>query len=201
MESEELKLLSLAEVIDCYLRFAFIRSCKFTNNRLLIEKIVFTVFLDMFYMAQRLKGDGDLPVAIDIMIDAVGTDLTRREDCKQNGGLFIKEELHLHIVEAVNKLDSPERLVLVLFHIDKINIEKLAVIFAEPVGQMKVLIGGAQRGFIENLSDFMPKNTSLFAEDIDKWLGLLGDYFNQADMDRMQKSILARLSGEGRLDN
>lgn len=185
---------SLAEVIDCYLRFVFIRSCKFTNDRSLVEQIVFTAFLDVFYMAQELK-NVCLPVAIDIMTDAVGSDLTGKGGGKLNDELFIKDKLHFHIVEAINRLDSPERLVLVLFHIDKIDIEKLSNIFTEPVCQMKDFLGRAQREFIKNLSGFMPEDRILFAEDIDKWLGLLDSYFEQADMDRMKKAILARLPG------
>ncbi len=184
---------SPAEVIDCYLRFVFIRSCKFTNSRPLIEKIVFTAFLDVFYMAQSLKGKVCLPAAIDIMLDAAGSDLTGKTDCRQNDELFIKEKTHFHIVEAINRLGSPERLVLVLFHIDKIDIERLAELFAEPLGQMKSLLGRAQREFIKNLSEFVPADTFLFTEVIDKWLGLLDGLLKQDDMNRMKETILARL--------
>jgi len=50
-----------------------------------------------------------------------------------------------------------------------------------------------QREFIENLSEFVPADTFLFTEDIDKWLGLLDGFLKQADMNRMKETILARL--------
>lgn len=200
MESEELKLSSFGEVIDCYLRFAFIRSCKFTNSNQSIKKIVFTGFLDIFYMMQSLQEDISPPIAMDIMIDAAGANLTKR-DYRPDSELFIKDKLHLHIIEAINELDNTEGLLLVLFHIDKIDIERLTEIFTQPAESIKILIGRAQRLFIENLSELMPPNSPLFADDIDKLLDLLNVYFNCADMDRMRNAILTRLASRRRSDN
>jgi len=114
--------------------------------------------------------------------------------------LFIEDKLHLHIVEAINRLDSPERLILVLFHINKIDVKSLAAIFAELVSQIEILHSRAQRGFIENLSGFMSESSFLFARDVDKWLNLLDGCFKQDDMNRMKKVILDRLSGRERPD-
>jgi len=193
MESE-------AEFVVRYLEFVCIRSCKFTNDRPLVEKIVCTVFSDVFYMAQKLQNIC-LPVAIDIIADAAGSSLTQKRGCEQGDELFITDKPCLNIVKAINRLDSPERIILVLFHIDGMDVKRLAEMFAESVSRMEFLLSRARRQFIENLCRFMPPDSVLFAADIDKWLGLLNAYFKKDDTDRMKKAIFARLSGREKPDN
>ncbi len=159
------------DIIDRYLRYVLIRCLAYTNERTLAERITAYTLITTCPLVDRLRRRADLGSVIDMIVQMVGEDQISNGEFqvssgKCQGGRFTLQTsdfqlaadafaLDARMCEAAGAINGVRRLgrqLLVLHHVEGIDVGGLAGIYALPPGRIEKAMGKAEREFIGILS-------------------------------------------------
>lgn len=99
-----IKLVDYQRIIEKYLPYVFTKCSRYTRSEQVAGNIAVYVFVCVYYMAEKLDDPALIPVAIETMIEVVGSDLsdgTVCEDCESS--LILDPEQSEGIIRTVMK--------------------------------------------------------------------------------------------------
>ena len=97
-----IKLVDYQRIIEKYLPYVLTKCSRYTRSKQVAGTIAAYVFVCVYYMAERLNGPGRIPIAIETMIEVVGSDLSDGKGCEDGeSSLIFDREQSEGIVETV----------------------------------------------------------------------------------------------------
>jgi DNA-directed RNA polymerase specialized sigma24 family protein len=163
------RLTSYQLIANRYLRYILIRCTAYTNDRTVAQRIAAYTLITTCLLSDRLRRMADLGVVIDTMIEMVGQDQAGSEKGianseenvipseaeesgrEQEGPLFVLDARMCEVAGAVNGLERLQRQVLILHHIEGMEVPALAEINKVSPRRVEKTIAKGEREFVELL--------------------------------------------------
>jgi hypothetical protein len=101
-------LVDYQRIIEKYLPHVLTECTKYTTSKQVARTIAVYVFVCVYYMAEKLDSPSRIPLAIETMIEVIGSDLsdgTGREDSKSPGDLEQLKGIVETVMEYLIKLN------------------------------------------------------------------------------------------------
>jgi DNA-directed RNA polymerase specialized sigma24 family protein len=154
--ADEQRLALYRQTIDRYLRYVLIRSLAYTNDRTLVERIAAYTLITTCVLGRRLRDRGQMSLLIETMVEMVGDDQVT-SDKRQVAGSQLEARYSAldtadaricEIARAVNGVGRAARELLVLRHVEGIDLAELAEIHGKSEKRMAAGLAEAEREFI-----------------------------------------------------
>ncbi len=190
---EKVTFTAYGHIIHRYLRYVLIRCTGYTNDKSQVQRMAVYALVTACLLFDKLTRLGQLGDLVEMMIKIVGEDPTwecntdRWAETHDQEPVFVLDGRMCEVAGAVNALDQFPRELLVLHHIESLELATLADAHAVPVGDIRQALAAAESDFVEllhSLSSWSDEVTPdvhallvTLASCIDQsWASALGEY-------------------------
>lgn len=159
-------------IIDFYTPYILIRSTRFTNSTTQVERIAVYGLITTCLLAVELERLSQVGLLVDILVDVIGEDLTRREaeaaepPADGAGDPLLPNDGMRQVARALNLLDGFTREVLVFGHVDGMDTKALASLFHTSPGQMATEMARGRRQLARHLRRAPDADVALWDPDM-----------------------------------
>lgn len=156
---ESVRLRVYRRIVRYYLRYALIRTAKFTNRKEQARTIAFYSLVTTCLLAPKLRHAGQLGALVDMMVRVAARDQDRQRSRArrgQNTSTHLAEPLLADdkmrkLAQAVNTLDGPTRELLVLYHIELMGVKQLSLLLATPQAEIQARLATGRKSLLAHL--------------------------------------------------
>jgi len=180
-------------IIHRYLRYVLIRCTGYTNDKSQVQRMAVYALVTACLLFDKLTRLGQMGSLVEMTVKIVGEDPTpelsidRRLDAQDREPVFVLDERMCEVAGAINALDQFPRELLMLHHIEGIDVVALADAHAVSVDDIRQATAEAEGQIIDLLhglsswSDEVTPNVHMLlvalAGCIDgNWANALGEY-------------------------
>jgi len=177
---EQVRLTAYGHIIHRYLRYVLIRCTSYTNDKAQAQRMAVYALVTACLLFDKLRGLGQLGSLIEMMVRIVGEDPTpelfvdMRGDAYDRESVFVLDGRMCEVAGAINGLDQLSRELLVLHHIERIEVVTLADTHGMSIDDIRKALAEAEGQFIKLLhglsswrGEIEPDVHSLLAEFAD----------------------------------
>ena len=203
---ESVRLRVYRRIVRYYLRYALIRSAKFTNRKDRAQTIAFYTLVTTCLLARHLGHARHLGALVDMMVRVAARDQSRQRSRTRRGQNtsadlvepLLGDKTMRKLAQAVNMLDGPTCELLVLCHIELMGVRQLSLLFAVPPAQIEARLAEGRETLAGNLQQLCSDNkadacdvalllnqfrTHLDADSADRLAGYALSYLAQWEKD------------------
>ena len=154
---ERERLTAYGHIIHRYLRYVLIRCTGYTNDKAQVQRIAVYALVTACLLFDKLRRLGQLGALVEMMVKIVGEDPTPQlpvdtlGDARDREPVFVLDERMCEVAGAINALDQFSRELLVLHHIEGIEVVALADAHGVSVDDIRTALSEAEGQFIELL--------------------------------------------------
>jgi hypothetical protein len=129
---EQVRLTAYGHIIHRYLRYVLIRCTGYTNDKSQVQRMAVYALVTACLLLDKLRQLGELGSLVEMMVKIVGEDPTwelntdRWAETHDREPVFVLDERMCEVAGAINALDQFSRELLVLHHIEGIEVATLA---------------------------------------------------------------------------
>jgi hypothetical protein len=155
---EQTRLTAYRHIIQRYLRYVLIRCTGYTNDKAQAQRMAVYALVTACLLFDKLRGLGELGSLVEMMVKIVGEDPPpdlRMVDAPGRANdaepVLVLDGRMCEVAGAINGLEQFARELLVLYHIERLEVATLADARGMPVDDMRKAVVKAERQFIELL--------------------------------------------------
>jgi hypothetical protein len=154
---EHARLTAYGHIIHRYLRYVLIRCTGYTNDKAQVQRIAVYALVTACLLFDKLRRLGELGALVEMMVKIVGEDPTAEWGVDRLGGaydrepVFVLDERMCEVAGAINALEQLSRELLVLHHIEGIEVVALADAHGLPVDGIRKALAEAEGQSVELL--------------------------------------------------
>jgi hypothetical protein len=156
-ENEQARLNAYRHIIERYLRYVLIRCTGYTNDKTQVQRIAAYALVTVCLLFEKLRRVGDLGSLVELMVKIVGEDPMpelpvdmRRAVCDVEP-VFVLDGRMCAVAAAINGVDAFSRELLILYHIERLQVPTLGAAHGMSVDVIDVSLGYAEKQFTELL--------------------------------------------------
>ena len=155
---EKVRLIAYRHIIQRYLRYVLIRCTGYTNDKAQVQRMAVYALVTACLLFDKLRGLGELGSLVEMMVKIAAEDPTPdlpiidapgRVD--RAGQVFGLDGRMCEVAGAINGLDQFSRELLVLHHIERLEVAALADAHGTSADTIQTALGEAETQFIELL--------------------------------------------------
>jgi len=155
---EQTRLSAYRHIIQRYLRYVLIRCTGYTNDKAQAQRMAVYALVTACLLFDKLRGLGQLGSLVEMMVkiaaedptpELCGVDVLDRADHAER--VFGLDGRMCEVAGAINGLDQFSRELLVLHHIERLEVAALADAHGMAVDDMRKALAEAEGQFIELL--------------------------------------------------
>jgi hypothetical protein len=157
---EQVRLTAYGHIIHRYLRYVLIRCTGYTNDKAQVQRMAVYALVTACLLFDKLSRLGELGGLVEMMVKIVGEDPTPElrvgdgaERANGAGPVFVLDGRMCEVAGAINALDQFSRELLVLHHIEGIEVVTLADAHGMSADGVRAALAEAERQFVELLRD------------------------------------------------
>lgn len=154
---EQVRLAAYGHIINRYLRNVLIRCTGYTNDKSQVQRIAVYALATACLLFDKLSRLGQLGSLVEMMVKIVAEDPTpdEPEDVQDDGcdrePVFVLDERMCEVAGSINALDQLSRELLVLHHIEGLEIVTLADAHGRSTEEIRAALVEGERQFFELL--------------------------------------------------
>jgi len=151
---EKVRLTAYGHIIHRYLRYVLIRCTGYTNDKSQVQRMAVYALVTACLLFDKLTRLGQLGSLVEMMVKIVGEDPTpelsgdRWSETGNREPVFVLDERMCGVVGAINALDQSPRELLILHHIEGIEVATLADAQGVSVDDIRQAIAEAETQFV-----------------------------------------------------
>jgi len=150
---EQTRLTAYGHIIHRYLRYVLIRCTGYTNDKSQVQRMAVYALVTACLLFDKLTRLGQLGTLVEMMVKIVGEDPTPdlssiATSDRANGAepVFVLDARMCEVAGAINALDQFSRELLILHHIEGLEVATLADVYSVSVAETRAaLAGGGER--------------------------------------------------------
>ncbi len=154
---EKVRLTAYRHIIERYLRYVLIRCTGYTNDKAQAQRIAIYALVTACLLFDKLRGLGQLGSLVEMMVKIAAEDPTPelpidpRGDAQDKEPVFALDGRMCEVAGAINGLEQFARGLLVLHHIERLEVAALADAHGMSVDDIGSALAEAEGQFIELL--------------------------------------------------
>jgi len=154
---EKARLTAYRHIIQRYLRYVLIRCTSYTNDKAQAQRMVVYALTTACLLFDKLRRLGQLGLLIEMMVKIAAEDPTPelpfdpRDDAHAREPVFMLDGRMCEVAGAINGLEQFARELLVLHHIEGLEVATLADAHGMSVGDIRKALAEAEGQFVELL--------------------------------------------------
>ncbi len=154
---EQTRLTGYRHIIQRYLRYVLIRCTGYTNDKAQAQRMAVYALVTACLLFDKLRGLGELGSLVEMMVKIAAEDPTpelpidTQGDVRDKEPVFVLDGRMCEVAGAINGLEQFARELLVLHHIEKLEVAALADAHGMSVDDICKALAEAEGQFIELL--------------------------------------------------
>ncbi len=197
---EQLVLLAYKQLITLYMRYALLTCFKYTNSKIIAEKILLYTFLTIYRLIENLEHIEEVGQTIDKLIDIISSDMVPeqpRGDEKQDSetsAMLLADKRTQDLATALNMLDTMSRQMLILHYVEMLSTKEISLLYNKSIKETRLEICEAENVFKKHLSELWKRPDALSGSGPASWMSELEDVVDLKLREQMAGVILEHLA-------
>jgi len=154
---EKVRLTAYRHIIQRYLRYVLIRCTGYTNDKAQAQRMAVYALVTACLLFDKLRRLGQLGLLTEMMVKIAAEDPTPelpfdpQGDAPAGEPVFVLDDRMCEVAGAINGLEQFARELLVLHHIERLEVATLADVHGMSVGDIREALAEAEGQFVELL--------------------------------------------------
>lgn len=159
-------LTAYSRTVERFVYYVLLRCALYTNNRDRIKKIAVRIFIDAYMFGDKNIDQCRFAEIIDNLIEQIAHQMNETRAIDVNSELLLQSRQHRSLATALNMLESFDRQVIVLGHINMMSTKAIATMYTKTISHIRLNITTTERQLACHLNGLMPDEPQAQADEI-----------------------------------